>query len=85
MVGSVVVLRRKMPQMDRPYRTPAYPWVPLVYILLATLFIADLAWLAPETSGIGYCLVLVGIPIYLVWSRRFRRTVSFSEVAAKEG
>jgi basic amino acid/polyamine antiporter, APA family len=85
MVGSVMVLRRKMPQMDRPYRTPGYPWVPLVYIFLATLFIADLAWLAPETSGIGYCLVLAGIPIYLVWSRRFSRTLSFGEVPAKEG
>ncbi|HYK21560.1 MAG TPA: amino acid permease [Pyrinomonadaceae bacterium] len=70
MVGAVIVMRRKAPQIERPYRTFGYPIVPLVYIVLAGLFIVDLAVLAPSTSGIGYLLVATGIPIYFIWSRR---------------
>ena len=67
MVGAVIVMRRKAPEIERPYRTIGYPIVPLIYIVLAGLFIIDLAILAPSTSGIGYLLVFTGIPIYFVW------------------
>jgi APA family basic amino acid/polyamine antiporter len=70
MVGAVIVMRRKAPQAERPYRTLGYPFVPLIYILLALLLIIDLAYLAPSTSGIGYLLVLTGIPIYFIWRKK---------------
>ena len=70
MVGAVIVMRRKAPEIERPYRTFGYPVVPLIYILIAGLFIIDLAILAPSTSGIGYLLVFTGLPIYFFWSRR---------------
>jgi APA family basic amino acid/polyamine antiporter len=70
MVGAVIVLRRKMPAAERPYRTWGYPIVPLVYIVLAGLLILDLASLAPATSGIGVLIVLTGIPVYLAWRKR---------------
>ena len=67
MVGAVIVMRRKAPEIERPYRTFGYPWVPLVYLVIAGLFVIDLAILAPSTSGIGYLLVLTGVPVYYVW------------------
>lgn len=70
MVGAVIVMRRKAPEIERPYRTLGYPIVPLIYVVLAGLFILDLAYLAPSTSGIGYLLVFTGIPVYFVWRRR---------------
>lgn len=70
MVGAVIVMRRKAPDIERPYRTFGYPVVPLIYIVLAGLFIIDLAILAPSTSGIGYLLVFTGIPVYFVWRKR---------------
>ena len=70
MVGAVIVMRRKAPEIERPYKTFGYPFVPLVYIILAGLFIVDLAILAPSTSGIGYLLVFTGIPIYFLWSHK---------------
>ena len=70
MVGAVIVMRRKAPHIERPYRTFGYPLVPWIYIVLAGLFIVDLAWLAPSTSGIGYVLVATGIPVYFVWRRK---------------
>lgn len=70
MVGAVMVMRRKAPGIERPYRTIGYPIVPLVYVVIAGLFILDLAYLAPSTSGIGYLLVLTGLPVYFFWHHR---------------
>ncbi|MDQ3313547.1 MAG: amino acid permease, partial [Verrucomicrobiota bacterium] len=70
MVGAVIILRRKKPATPRPYRTWGYPIVPAVYLALAGLLIVDLLLLAPSTSGIGYLLVLTGIPVFLVWRKR---------------
>ena len=69
MVGAVILLRHKAPDLERPYRTFGYPLVPLVYIGLALMVVLDLAYLAPRTSGVGYLLVLTGIPAYLIWRR----------------
>jgi APA family basic amino acid/polyamine antiporter len=70
MVGAVFVMRRKAPALERPYRTIGYPVVPVIYILLALLLVVDLAYLTPATSGIGYLLVLAGIPVYLIWRKQ---------------
>ncbi|MGI8918558.1 MAG: APC family permease [Pyrinomonadaceae bacterium] len=70
MVGAVIVMRFKAPHLERPYRTLGYPFVPIIYIVIAVLFVLDLAYLAPSTSGIGYLIVLTGIPIYFLWRRR---------------
>jgi APA family basic amino acid/polyamine antiporter len=70
MVAAVIVMRRKAPDLERPYRTYGYPYVPLVYILLALLLIMDLAYLTFWTAGIGYLIVLTGIPVYLIWRRK---------------
>jgi APA family basic amino acid/polyamine antiporter len=37
--------------------------------VLALLLVIDLAYLTPATSGIGYLLVLTGIPVYFIWRR----------------
>ena len=69
MVGAVIVMRRKKPDAERPYRTFGYPFVPAIYILLASVLTFDLVFLAPRTSGIGFLLVLTGLLVYLVWRR----------------
>jgi basic amino acid/polyamine antiporter, APA family len=69
MVGAVIIMRRKAPDMTRPYRTWGYPIVPVIYIVMAVAVIVDLAYLAPYTAGIGSLLVLTGIPAYLLWRR----------------
>jgi len=69
MVVALIILRRKAPAAERPYRTWGYPIVPIISILLAGLLILDLAWLAPTTSGIGILIVLTGVPVYFLWRR----------------
>jgi APA family basic amino acid/polyamine antiporter len=71
LVAAVIVLRKKRPAAERPYHTWGYPIVPIISIILAAFLILDLAYLAPTTSGIGYLLVLTGIPVYFVWRRGY--------------
>ena len=71
LVVAVVVLRKRRPDAERPYRMWGYPIVPILSVVLAAFLIVDLAYLAPTTSGIGYLLVLSGIPVYFIWRRGF--------------
>ena len=70
MVAAVIVLRRKAPAAERPYRIWGYPIVPILSMLLAALLIVDLVLLAPTTSGIGIFIVLTGVPVYFLWRKR---------------
>jgi APA family basic amino acid/polyamine antiporter len=78
MVGAVIVLRHTRPAAHRPYRTVGYPVTPSIYISMAMLLILDLAYLAPATSGIGFMLVLSGIPVYFL--RRSRAVQPASQL-----
>jgi basic amino acid/polyamine antiporter, APA family len=69
MVAAVVILRRKSPGLDRPYRTFAYPLPVFIYLSLALLLVLDFLYLSPWISGVGVVIVLAGIPVYFVWSR----------------
>jgi APA family basic amino acid/polyamine antiporter len=70
MVGAVIVMRRKAPALERPYHAFGYPFTPLIYLLIAGLLVVDLAILKRDTSGIGYLLVLTGLPVYFLWRRK---------------
>ena len=72
MVGAVIVLRIKAPFLDRPYRTVGYPVPALIYIGLAVFLVLDFIYLKPKTSGIGFLIVLAGIPVYLIWQQHQR-------------
>jgi basic amino acid/polyamine antiporter, APA family len=67
MIGSVVMLRIKAPNAERPYRTFAYPLPLVFYITVAGLLVADFIYLEPRTAGIGFAIALAGIPVY--WLR----------------
>jgi APA family basic amino acid/polyamine antiporter len=69
-VFAVMVLRRRNPEQERPYRTWGYPLTPVIFLLLSAFVMLTLLFLAPTTAGIGYLLVITGVPVYLVWQRR---------------
>jgi APA family basic amino acid/polyamine antiporter len=64
LVGSVVALRFKRPDAERPYRTFLYPLPVIIYLSIAGLLVLDFIYLDPKTSGIGYAIALAGIPVY---------------------
>jgi basic amino acid/polyamine antiporter, APA family len=68
--AAVIVLRRKRPDMARPYRTFGYPWVPIVFVISALSLIVSTLVNSPRESMMGIVLVLIGLPFYYYWSKR---------------
>jgi basic amino acid/polyamine antiporter, APA family len=68
-VGGVFRLRAKRPKATRPYRTLGYPFVPALYILVASAILIVLFVYRPSTTWPGLLIVLLGIPIYLAIRR----------------
>jgi APA family basic amino acid/polyamine antiporter len=69
-IVGLFVLRFKRPDAARPYRAVGYPWLPGLYILLAAWICVVLLRYKPQYTWPGLVLVLLGIPVYLFWSRR---------------
>jgi len=68
---GLFALRRKRPDIPRPVRTPGYPWLPALYVVLTGLIAIDLlVQKATQTySFLGLGLVLLGVPVYYGWKR----------------
>jgi APA family basic amino acid/polyamine antiporter len=69
-IGGVLVLRRKRPNAERPYRAWGYPVVPLLYMITASLIMLILILYQTQDTWPGLVIVLLGVPVYLLWSRR---------------
>jgi APA family basic amino acid/polyamine antiporter len=70
--GAVIVLRRKHPDVERPYRVIGYPWVPILFILASLLLVGNTLVERPLESLAGLAIVVAGAPAYLWWRRRPR-------------
>jgi APA family basic amino acid/polyamine antiporter len=68
--SSVFVLRRKMPNAERPYKTLGYPLMPLVFVLVATWLVINTWVNKPVESRVGLALIAIGLPVYLYFRRR---------------
>jgi APA family basic amino acid/polyamine antiporter len=68
--ASVIVLRRKRPDLPRPYKTIGYPLVPVLFVLVAAMLIISTLLNSPRESLLGLAIIAAGIPFYLHWRRR---------------
>ncbi len=68
-IAGVLVLRRKRPEAERPYRAFGYPVVPIAYMAAATVILAVLLLYLTSTTWPGLLIVLTGIPVYLLWRK----------------
>jgi APA family basic amino acid/polyamine antiporter len=69
-IAGIFVLRAKRPEAERPYRAFGYPFVPLLYIAAALAIMFVLLLYKTQTTWPGLVIVLLGVPVYLLWSRR---------------
>ena len=69
-IVGLFVLRYKQPNAERPYKVLGYPVLPALYIVMAAWICVVLLRYKPQYTWPGLVLVLLGIPVYLFWSRR---------------
>lgn len=70
LVLAVIVLRRKQPDLPRPFRAPGYPVLPLIFAAAGVVLIAILLKGNPATTWPGYAFCLSGVPIYFLWRKQ---------------
>jgi basic amino acid/polyamine antiporter, APA family len=63
---GIFILRKKRPDLERPYKAFGYPVLPALYILMAITFCVLLIWFKPVYAGWGLGIVLLGIPVYYI-------------------
>ncbi|MEO6806519.1 MAG: amino acid permease [Edaphobacter sp.] len=68
-ITGLFVLRRTRPNVARPYRAFGYPVLPALYIIMALWICIVLLRYKPQYTWPGLILVLLGIPVYLLWTR----------------
>jgi APA family basic amino acid/polyamine antiporter len=67
---GLFVLRRTHPDANRPYRAIGYPVLPAIYIVMALFIDVVLLRYKPQYTWPGLIIVLLGIPVYYIWSNR---------------
>lgn len=72
-VGALFVLRRKMPEATRPFRTPAYPWVPLLFVIGTLVGLSAIVWGQIRVGNFapiyGLGIAAAGFPVHYLWKR----------------
>lgn len=69
-VWGVVRLRKTMKDIPRPFKTPFYPFVPIIFVLFCILLTVISFIESPFESLVGLALILSGLPFYYYWNKR---------------
>ncbi|MCA9682421.1 MAG: APC family permease, partial [Myxococcales bacterium] len=72
-VAAVLVLRRRRPALERPYRTWGYPLVPILFLLAAVYLLGNYAVRESDKFLLDLAIIASGVPVYWVWTRRRAR------------
>jgi amino acid transporter len=67
-VGAVFIMRRRRPDLHRPYRTFGYPFVPLVFLLASILMLGNSVLEDTGATLLNFGIILLGIPVYYAWT-----------------
>jgi APA family basic amino acid/polyamine antiporter len=67
-VGAVFIMRRRRPDLHRPYRTFGYPFVPIVFLIASILMLGNSVLEDPGMTLLNFGIILIGIPVYYAWT-----------------
>jgi len=81
-VAAVFVLRRRRPELPRPYKAFGYPLVPLLFLAASVFLLANYAASEPWVFLADCAVVLSGVPVFWLWSRRAPGVVNTGDSAA---
>lgn len=71
---AVFTLRKKFPDMPRPYKTWGYPFVPAIFIIVSLGILINTLIEKPMESLIGLGITAIGIPVYFYWKKTRNRS-----------
>lgn len=71
---AVIVMRRKLAHAERPYKAWGYPYVTAIFVGVTIWFLWNVAVNETRDALIGIALLLMGLPLYALWSRKTPRS-----------
>jgi APA family basic amino acid/polyamine antiporter len=83
-IAAIFRLRIKKPDANRPYRAFGYPWLPILYMIGATIIMVLLFMYRQETTWPGLVIVAIGIPVYFILLRGSARNRSLEREFSEE-
>ena len=68
MLGAlgVIILRKKMPDVPRPYKVWGYPYTPILFVVFSFFFLINTLVSDISNAAMGTLLILIGLPLYFV-------------------
>jgi APA family basic amino acid/polyamine antiporter len=72
-VAAVFVLRRRRPDLPRPYRAVGYPLIPAIFLVGTVAMMANSLLKRPAATLMGAAIVAAGVPVYFAWRAAARR------------
>ncbi|HET7322563.1 MAG TPA: amino acid permease, partial [Longimicrobiaceae bacterium] len=63
-VGAVFLLRRRHPELPRPYKTVGYPWTPLLFLVASLAMLGNALVEEPVSTLVGFGIILLGVPVF---------------------
>lgn len=73
-IMGIFILRKKRPELERPYKAFGYPFLPLIYIIMGLGFCLLLIFFKPEYTWPGLIVTLLGVPLYFIAVRKRNTT-----------
>lgn len=80
-VISLAVLRHKEPDLERPFKVPGYPLVPLLFVLGAVALLWGALSSVDKSAGLSLLVMLAGFPVQWVWAKYFKAPEAAEEVS----
>lgn len=72
-VSGVIYYRIKNKDIVRPYKTPGYPFVPIVFVVFCIILLVISLIESPVKSIIGIGFIFSGLPFYYYWNRKLAK------------
>ncbi len=79
--ASVFTLRKKFPDMPRPYKTWGYPSIPIIFIIASSGILINALIEKPVESLAGIGITILDIPVYYFWKKRSKNFVRVNPIA----
>jgi APA family basic amino acid/polyamine antiporter len=67
---ALFILRRRVPDAERPYRIWGYPVVPALFLLVTVYLLINTFMATPVRAIAGIGLIVIGLPLYEYFNRR---------------
>ena len=70
---ALLIFRRTLPEAPRPYPTPGYPWIPILFALAGAGIVINVFFTDLHNALMGTAIIALGVPVYFVWRSGWRR------------